>query len=501
MDGMKRMDETVRDYMEQFHMVSAGDHVLVGVSGGPDSVCLLRIFSELRPKMGFSLTAVHVEHGIRGEESRGDAAFTEALCRKLDVDLISYSVDAPQYAKETGSSLEEAARLLRYDCFARACAACRADRVALAHQADDCAETMLFHLARGTGIRGMAGIRPVSVRCASDTDGGTAGDGTEQWTVIRPLLCVTRSEIEDWLAERGQDYRTDATNADEAYTRNRIRARVLPELARINDQAVPHMQSASEQLAEVCDYMDMAARKAAEEICTVKTDPGADGQVCVAVSCAEFLALHEALRRHLVLWLLGEVTGSRRDITAGHVAQVMALMTARVGMRICLPRGVTAEKTYGTVMLSAKQAPARSLPDQPLAIPGETRTEDGLVFSAEILGISDISEKIPRKSYTKWFDYDKIKTVVHLRGRQTGDYLETDARGGHQTLKKYLINEKVPAAQRDGLWLLADDHHILWVVGYRISEAYKVTAHTRRILQVCVDGANQAEGETDGGKD
>ncbi len=169
-------------------------------------------------------------------------------------------------------------------------------------------------------------------------------------------------------------------------------------------------------------------------------------------------------------------------------------MTAEVGTRISLPGGVTAEKAYDDVVLCAAASAADMPTPQPLAertlqIPGETELENGLCFSAELLAVRDsdpagFSEKIPRKTYTKWFDYDKIKDVVLLRSRKPGDYLITDADGGHKSLKKLFIDEKVPLSERDGICLLADGDHILWVVGGRISEAYKVTEDTKRILQV-----------------
>ncbi len=476
-------------------MVKAGDCVAAGVSGGADSVCLLLILAELSLKAGFSLTAVHVEHGIRGEESREDAAFTEQLCRILNVPFKLCSVDVPLYREENGLSMEEAARVLRYDCFRRACAEAGADRIALGHNADDCAETMLFNLARGTGIRGMCGISPVSERTFAE----------EHLTVIRPLLCVTRAEIEAWLNERGQTWRTDSTNSDTNYARNRIRERVLPELGEINEKAVPHMQRLSEQLSGICGYMDEAAREAGRDVYFFEKpeDGEASSAGSVTIRCVQFLEMHPVLQTHLLLQLIGCAAGSRKDITSVHVEQVRRLMTAGVGAEVSLPGGVTAEKTYDTVVLHRKAADDADVPENvspdtgfltagsdwetELAIPGETVTKNGLHFSTQILEFSDFSEKIPRKSYTKWFDYDKINSVVRLRTRRPGDYLQTDADGGHKKLNRFFIDEKIPLAERDRICLLADGEHVMWAVGYRISEAYKVTDDTRRVLCVTVN--------------
>ncbi len=477
---------------------------MAGVSGGADSVCLLLILSELMPQIGYSLYALHVEHGIRGEESRADAEFTEQLCRKLGVPFMLCHVDVPRCREETGLSPEEAAREVRYDCYRKACAETGADRVALAHHADDCAETMLFNLARGTGIRGMSGIRPVSQRTRfieSDVPSGEADDARRAdniaggFTVIRPLLCLTRAQIEDWLAGRGQEYRTDSTNTDVTYARNRIRANVLPELTKINTQAVPHMWQLSGQLAQVSDYLDEAAREAGREAVSMGDD-------AVVIDCGSFCEMHPVLQSSLLMQLLGWAAGSRRDITSVHVEQLLGLMAAEVGTRLSLPGKVTAKKMYDTVELrrrdpdlSGTDAPAAHTEhsdgaqawETDLIIPGETVLENGLRFSTEILEFTDFSQKIPPKSYTKWFDYDKINSAVRLRGRCPGDYFQTDADGGHKKLNRFFIDEKVPLALRDSICLLADGSHILWVVGYRISEAYKVTGETRRVLCVTVD--------------
>ncbi len=494
------MEEKVEQYIRQYHMLQAGDTVIVGLSGGADSVCLLLLLKELAREIGYSLTAVHVEHGMRGEESRRDAAFARELCHEAGIDFLSYAVDAPAYIARTGMSPEEAARELRYDCFRQACVSRGANRLALAHHAEDCAETMLFHLSRGTGIRGLCGIRPVSERVFAGTgccpekraDTACALDGAKAVTVIRPLLCVTRAEIEAWLAERGQDYCTDTSNADLSYARNRIRHQVLPELTEVNAQVVPHMQHLSEQMVELCDYLDEAALEAGRDVFSVgektaREDGDAVGKE-VSVSCARFLALPEVLRAHLLLQLIALAAGSSRDITSTHVERVLRLMTAEVGAKVSLPHGITAQKMYDTVRLRAEVPLPAPPAARDLAIPGETVLENGLTFTAEVLEDFDFSEKIPRKSYTKWFDYDKIHSVVQLRGRQPGDYLVTDEAGGHKKLKKYLIDEKVPREERDRLCLVADGAHILWVVGYRISEAYKVTEETERILCIRVSG-------------
>ena len=463
------MLKKVKIFIEKYHMIEQGDRIVAGVSGGADSVCLLLLLAELQKSMDFFLTVVHVEHGIRGEESLADVAFTEKLCGKMGIPWQKYVVDAVTYSKENGKSLEEAARELRYDCFRQACMETHSAKVAVAHHGDDSAETMLFHLARGTGIRGLGGIAPVVQM--------------EGLRIIRPLLCLTRGEIEAWLTDRKQLYCTDVTNLDVNYSRNRIRSQVMPGLKEVNCQAVAHMANTAEQLREICTYLDEAALQAGQGLYKVMENGRR-----IRIPVEAFGNLHPVLQKNLLHQLLGKLAGSRKDITSGHVEQVLELFSAGTGRQASLPYGITAERVYGTVELFFKEE--NGVPFSAcriLEIPGDTSYGDEMEIHTEIFDFDGNFEKIPEKRYTKWFDYDKIKDTVWLRTRQPGDYLQSDLEGSHKKLNRYFIDEKIPARERGRIMLLAEKNHVLWVIGYRISEAYKVDDRTRKVLCVqCV---------------
>ncbi len=445
-------------------MIDGNSGVIVGVSGGADSVCLLLLLSKMRSEMGFSLTAVHVEHGIRGEESLGDAAFVGQLCTGLGVNLKKYSVDAPAYSEKTGQSLEEASRRLRYESFLTACRECGADRVAVAHNADDCAETLLFNLVRGSGIRGMSGIRPVSPMPEFDlweqadpasvqTEAGPADD----ISVIRPLLNVTREEIRKWLKENGQTWREDSTNTDISYSRNRIRLNIMPEFRRINARAVFHMADLTRQFSEICDFLDEAALIGGQNAYQIVDDAGRGRRI--EIYCERFKEIHPVLQKHLLIYLIGEETGSRKDIGSVHVDRMLDLIKGAPGRKISLPYKTEASRGTDSVILYHEpitEAAGEYMHFEiDLAIPGVTVTPSGLIFKTEVLNCMDVSEKIPKKTYTKWFDYDKIKNTVQLRSRRAGDYMQTTADGGHRSLKAYFIDEKIPRDRRDEICLLA----------------------------------------------
>ncbi len=468
---------SVREAIERGRLIEAGDCVIAAVSGGADSVCLLRALCHLRGKMGFSLEAVHVEHGIRGEESEEDAAFVAELCESLRVPLRTYHVDVPAYAASRKMGEEEAARELRYECFARAAKEIPAGdaprarvRIALAHHANDQAETVLFRLARGSGIGGLCGMaasRPLR-------------DGT---AIIRPLLFIGRGEIEAYLREAGQPYRVDSTNTDVGKSRNRIRARVMPELSRVNARAAEHIALCAARLAEVSEYLREEAGAALEQDAMEMPD----GSCLIGDGFFERRA--PVLQREAVHLLLERLAGGR-DISSVHVGEVLSLFGRQPGRSVSLPRGWKAARIQGGVLIyregQGDGAPAGFSLDVCMDALERGETESLPLGGMEIrLSVRDFSGNvcdIPREKYTKWLDYDKISGRLQLRTRRAGDYLVIDGGGHKKKLKEYLVGEKVPAHVRDGIPLLTDGQRVLWVVGWRIGADCKVGDSTRRIL-------------------
>lgn len=241
------MQKKVQEFMEQHHMAAEGERILAAVSGGADSICLLMILSELQKERKYQLFVVHVEHGIRGEDSQKDAEFVENFCKRHKIPCKVYHCKAELYAREHKMTVEEGARELRYGYFREAAAEFGADKIAVAHNQNDCAETVLFHLARGTGLRGLCGIQPV------------------RENIIRPLLCLERWEIEAYLEAHGQEYCIDRTNEELDYTRNRIRLQVIPALREVNSQAVVHMNQTAGMAAELEDLVQQLTEEAGSD--------------------------------------------------------------------------------------------------------------------------------------------------------------------------------------------------------------------------------------------
>ena len=465
------MYKKVRAFMEENQMILPGDWVIAGVSGGGDSMAMLSMLKRYAAEKGFALEAVHVNHGIRGEEAKRDQRLVEEICREREIPLQVYCFDVPKLSAEWKMGHEEAGRLARSRAFAQAAAKSRESggrvRLALAHNQNDAAETMLHNLSRGTGLRGLAGIRPVN------------GD------TIRPVLCLKREEIDHYLKENHIPYVTDSSNLEDDYTRNRIRHHILPCMEReINGETVAHMAETAGMIREADDYLtkrgeELLMRRALEDGSFLLTE--------------EFFEEEPIIQSYAVLAAFERLGGGRKDIGAVHVRQVLALNTRQTGKRLTLPGGVCAGKEYGGVRIrkkNAKEEPAKYGETQwELPAPGTLMCPLG-AFSAEIF--SYFGQKISEKKYTKWLDYDKIKDNLSIRTRRAGDTLAI-GKDRRKKVSRCMIDDKIPIEQRERIPLLVCGEEVLWMVGGRISEKYKISRSTERVLEVSYQGGYQDE--------
>ena len=437
------LTEDVYEWIKRESLTEPGSCVLIGLSGGADSVCLALVLKELQARMNLKLLAVHVHHGIRGADADADAAFAGEFGRTHDIPVIIRRCDAPGYAKEHGMSLEEAARELRYGILEEEAEKAGADAIAVAHHQDDNAETILLNLFRGSGLKGLAGI-PL-----------------RRGRIIRPLLCVGRRDIEVYLQENGESYCTDRTNEDVNFARNRIRCQILPKACEANAQAKEHIVKAGRIIGEADAYLRSQAEAVWDTAASEKY-----GEVNLLLSA--FCRLEPILQKYVVMLALEKLSSARRDIGAVHMEAVLALADKQVGREIHLPCKIKASREYGCIRIS------RGLKSESA---GEWE------FIQDIFPY-DPSEKIPENRYTKWFDYDKIVGTVSVRNRRAGDYIGILPKGSKKTVKAFMTDEKIPRRIRDEILLVADGSHILWIVGYRISEDCKVSEHTKTILQI-----------------
>ncbi|MCD7882779.1 MAG: tRNA lysidine(34) synthetase TilS [Lachnospiraceae bacterium] len=525
-EEQRKMKERFFHVIEEYRMIEPGESVIAGVSGGADSVCLLHLLCRLREEIPFSLMVVHVEHGLRGQESLDDAAFVEALCESWQVPRRVVHVDVPALSLAEGMSHEEAGRAARYRIFEETAAECQAQRIAVAHNQNDQAETVLWNLARGSGLKGLGGIRPV------------------QGKLIRPLLFFSRDEIEEYLRAEGLSWRTDRTNLETEFTRNRIRLSLLPQMEReLNRQSARHIAEAAGRLQKVQEYLDQRTEAAAARC--ILTDEAMGSAVHILLEPfgkEEPLIREELLKRAIQMCAPG-----MKDIGAVHLDMLTRLAEMDCGKRMDLPGGIRAEREGQIIRIFRRGISHLQSEDAKDASPIENRFAMGDAVKTEADGIAlpvpgtlrlgdfslttelventpDLKKEILKENQcTKWLScdtmkathescgsvldllrksehssrkarlssilaeqvrtYDTIKNSLRIRTRKPGDYLVVNAQGGTKKLNDYFTDQKIPTRVRDEILLLADGSHILWVIGYRISETAKVREDTRQILK------------------
>ena len=447
------MKSKVLDFIRKKKLLKKGDSVVLGVSGGADSICMLKILSDAQKRRDISLYVLHINHQIRGAEADEDAAFVKRACTKFKVPHRVVSVDVPRIAEEQGLSLEEAGRMVRYQEFSDYAYEVGANKIAVAHNSNDNAETVLMNLARGTGIKGLSGIAPK--RKMEDSKGNTI-------EVIRPILCLTRKEIEEYLKENEIEYRNDSTNDSTDYTRNKIRLEIMPILENINDNAMQNITNASNELANTTEYIEKDVEDAYEEFVTEK-----DGKLFLSDKA---FSLDPVVFTGVIRKMIENTAGKLKDITRIHVGDVVSLSEKQVGKKIDLPYSIVAEREYEGISIYSEANESTSQED-----------EKEVIVSFEDDDFD--KENIEELKYTKWLDYDKINDVV-VRTQKKDDYIVIDDKGSKKKLKKYFVDEKIPRRDRDNVLLVADGSHILWVVGHRISEAVKVTPETKKVIKL-----------------
>ncbi len=452
--------EKVSDYILENGLIEDGDRVYVGVSGGADSLCLLfllRRFLQSKDAPRFTLEAVHVNHGIRGESADGDEAYTKKLCADHGIDCECVRIDVPSQVQKTGESVEEAARRLRYEAFEKL--VLNGDKnsrpvLALGHHMDDQAETVLHNLFRGSALKGLCGMTPVSSRGSL--------------RLIRPLLCLRRGDTEEYLSQNEIQFRTDETNLSDEYTRNRIRHSIIPLSKEINERSVEHIAKSAAFLAETEAYMELQTQKAAHR--WIKNEGSA-----VILSCECFEKEHAVICDRLILRCIKESCGKLKDIGyEAHIRPVAELgINASSGRELTLPYELVVKKNYDELVFCPQSADEK-----------EIKTEIR-VFEREETGCLPA---FPNDSCIKWFDYDKINSHVFWRHRQPGDYIVTAA--GRSLLKDFLIKQKIPQRKRDSLILLVrEENEVLWVMGddiSRINTEDMTDEDTKKILEARV---------------
>jgi tRNA(Ile)-lysidine synthase len=467
--GPAEVAERVLHFLRAQRLVSPGETLVVAVSGGPDSVCLLHILVGLRKKLGISLHAAHLNHRLRGEEAEADARYVATLVKQLDVPATIDSRDVRAHQAEHRLSPEEAAREVRYAFLAQVARSISTERVAVGHTADDHTETILMHLIRGSGTRGLRGLLSSS-RWRSPSGASL--------TVIRPLLAVSREETAGYCQQHGLKPRLDSSNLSLSPLRNRIRRQLMPLLRRYNPQVAEALFRTARIAADDLAFID-------QEVAQLWGDIARDMESSVVLDMARFLALPSALQRSLLRAAIEKCLSNLKDIEARHIEEVMAVLRKPAGKSINLPAGLVFAVEYDRYFIGPDPSALSPFPslegEADLKVPGQTWLP-GWEVDAAIIGREEMEAR--EGNLIAYFDRDKAGDKLTLRARRPGDRFQPLGMDQPKRLNQFMIDSKIPCPWRQRVPLVCSPEHILWVVGWRIDERAKVTETTRRVLRL-----------------
>lgn len=438
------MINSVAKTIELHNMLAQGDTVYVGLSGGADSVCLLLCLLELSEKYNIQIKAVHINHQLRGQESDGDEEFCRRLCERLNVPFVSERVDVKGYAEKEKLSCEESARELRYSVFN----VLECDKIATAHNLNDNAETVLFNLARGTGLKGLCGIPPIRGK------------------IIRPLIDTSREEIESFLKEKKQDFVTDSTNLTDDFSRNKIRHNVIHELVKINSGFLKSISSMTEILTLENSFLDE---------CSVQIKEG------------NLSDKHEAVRRRYIKNLL---ESNNLEINSDRIKAIDKIVLQNG--RINLSGNVYATVKNGILNIEIVNNKKPEEKVYKYAEIGENSfISDKTVIICEKSCEADSLDCIVNNNLTiNCLDYDKIQGDIILRNRRDGDKIQLCGNTFHSRLKK-LLNRDVPFQERSAVAVLSDDNGIIWAEGYGADERVRADKNSKKIYEIRIRNNEQ----------
>jgi len=460
----------VCSYIVQHRMVKREDKVVVAVSGGPDSMALLDALNALREELAISLHVAHLNHMFRGGEAEKDARLVARTAERYGLPATVEEIDVPAYRKQERLSAQEAARAVRYRFLREVAGRTGASQVALAHHADDQAETVLLHFIRGAGPPGLKGMEPV------------------RGIYIRPFLPLRRAQILEYCQARQLPFRVDASNLKPVYTRNRLRLSLLPLLEK---EYNPGLVEALLRLADICreedDFMDRAARTAYRAALL----EGAPGRLVLSVTV--LARQHAAVKRRIVRQAFFELTGGQ-DLAFQHVKAALAVFEAKgAGAETVLPGGIRARRFYDRAELLAEAC--LDLERAPrffyrLECPGVTDIpEAGRRIFAEVIPVGSAPDPGALPATEALFDFERLPAGLYVRQRLSGDVFMPYGMRAAVKLKDFLIKQKVPREERDRLPIVATPEEIIWVGGVRTAENWKVTAGTKKILYLKIKKA------------
>lgn len=450
---MYKTQKKIDNFIEKHNLFQKGEELVVGVSGGADSVMLLHYLYTKQPEYAYTIKVAHINHGVR-EQANEDAEYVKALCEKWSLPFYRHDCNIKKLAKNKNISEEEAGRIERYNFFI---SLINADgKIVTAHTKNDQAETILMRFYRGSDIKGLGGILP------------------KQGQRVRPLLCVTREEVEQYCKYYHLQYKQDHTNFLPIYTRNKIRLQCIPYIKENFNKGI------IETIANhAVDYQESEAfleslTKQQYAYCVKELDDK------VIIDIPSIQTNHVYMQKRIIRLAIGKLLGKLKDITSKHIQSICCLMSLEAGKCIHLPYKLVATKEYKilTLQLEKRQQIKYSYP-LTLGINEYDHLPYKIILTCYK---NDGIQQKQENRYTKYIDYDKIKNSLQIRTKQPNDYIKTYQ--GTKKLNRFFIDQKVPREIRESFPLIVDENEVVWIIGERLNTNYYITEDTSTLLEI-----------------
>ena len=460
------MYKKVMSYIKDNNLIKSGDKVLVALSGGPDSVCLLNILYNLKAELNIEIGAAHLNHLLRDKDAFEDEEYVKTLCKSLDIPCFVKRVDINKYSKDKKMSSEMAGRDARYNFFDDIIKDEGYTKIATAHNANDQAETILFRLMRGSGIEGLCGIK------------------VRRDKIIRPILCLSRKEVEEYIEINNLKPRIDKTNFEKIYNRNKIRLDMIPYIKEnFNEDIIQTLNRMSVLLQKDNEFIENSARSFYEKHCIEQSD--------YFIIKKEMFDNKEAVVTRVIRYALTNFSKTHYDFEMKHIYEICNLAKNNSGKAIDLPNKIYAENIYGDIYIKERININNIDVKQEIVVNKNEINGKKIFFNDENIEFSvlknDSNLDLNQNNFIKYFDFDKINDSISLRKRKNGDKIIPLGMKGSKKIKDLFIDMKVPKEERDCIPLLCFDENISWIVGIRVSEEYKITNKTKNILRVIVE--------------
>lgn len=460
------MQDKVFKYIEDNSMIDKGDRVLVALSGGPDSICLLHVLNSLKDRLGIEILAAHVNHCLRGKEADNDEMYAKRFCENLGIDFYVKRIEIDKVAKERKISTEMAGRDERYSFFNELKEKYNIQKIAIAHNANDQAETLIMRIARGTGIEGLIGIRPIRDKI-----------------YIRPILSLTRTEIENYCKNNKLNPRIDKSNLEEVYSRNKVRLKAIPFIEEnFNKDAINALNRLAYSASKDVEFINEVVEEKYLELISEEDD-------MIVISKKAFLE-KEAILTRIIRKALVDLSGVSNNFEMKHIYDVINLQKGNTGKKINLTNNVIVINEYGKIKM------LKNFTKTTIAISKEVKLDVNDLYDEKIkildtdygrltFTIIDNEGSINMKNNfnERYFSINGACEIT-IRTRRDGDTIIPFGMNGRKKIKDIFINNKVPKDKRDLIPLVLFDNEIVWIVGIRNSDLYKIKKEDKKLLRV-----------------